>query len=245
MATKMATLQAWTTVERRSSIRFATTDASLESVLFYEVKKIGPQSLALPNEAPVMVLPNALLLPNAPLPLYIFERRYREMLDYSLHHERMFCIALMKPGHAEPASAEDFFHVAGLGLIRACVENPDGTSYLILQGLARVQLTGFVQEKPFRIARIRELRSKVPNPIEAEALSVKVLEICSQLKAQGREVPAALAQYPPHLSNPEVLSDIVTHAFVQDPLQRQHILEQLVVSERLRLLIRFLQNEAN
>lgn len=192
-----------------------------------------------------MVLPNALLLPNAPLPLYIFEPRYRAMLAHSLEHDRMFCVALMKPGIADAKSADDFFHIAGLGLIRACVGNADGTSYLILQGLARTELTSFVQEEPFRIARIHELRSRVPNPIEAEALCTKVLELCKQLKEQGQEIPAALEKHPPHLSNPEVLSDIVTHAFVQEPLERQHILEQLVVSERLRLLIRYLQRAVN
>jgi len=37
-------------------------------------------SVDLPDEVPVMPLPGAVLFPNALLPLYIFEQRYREML---------------------------------------------------------------------------------------------------------------------------------------------------------------------
>jgi Lon protease-like protein len=34
----------------------------------------------LPEQAPVMPLPGAILFPHALLPLYIFEPRYRQML---------------------------------------------------------------------------------------------------------------------------------------------------------------------
>lgn len=207
------------------------------------MKNIVHQTMNLPREVPVMVLHNAALLPNSLLPLRIFEERYRLMLRHCLAGERMFCVALMKAGISEAVRPDDFFQVAGLGLVRACVGNDDGTSHLILQGIARVSLLGFTQEKPFRIAQIRELRSQIPNAIEAEALGAKVIEICRAMKKQGHELPPALERNLAHLPNPEVLSDIVTHAFVQDPFRRQHLLEQLVVSERLRLLIRMFREQ--
>ena len=98
-----------------------------------------------------MVLPT-LLFPNSLLPLHIFEPRYRAMLHTALEEERMFCIALTKRGIDEWSSPKDFHHIAGLGLVRACVGRGDGTSHLILQGLARVKFTKFVQEAPFPIA---------------------------------------------------------------------------------------------
>ena len=39
--------------------------------------------MKLPHEVPVMTLPNATLFPQALLPLYIFEPRYRQMLEAS------------------------------------------------------------------------------------------------------------------------------------------------------------------
>src|SRR5437867_1685310 len=118
-----------------------------------------------------MVLPGAHLFPNAILPLFIFEPRYREMLAWSLDQQRMFCIAPMKPGISEARSPEDFHHIVGLGLVRACVGHEDGTSHLALQGLARVKITGFLQETPFRIAELRELRSQPVDASEGEELA--------------------------------------------------------------------------
>jgi Lon protease-like protein len=134
-------------------------------------------SVILPQQVPVMPLPGALLFPHALLPLYIFEPRYRQMLKHALSHHRMFCVALIKPHCTAWQSAADFFHTAGVGLIRACVDRGDGTSNLILQGLERVRFTDFEQEAPFPIARIDSLESDSLSSVETEALATKVLEL--------------------------------------------------------------------
>ena len=85
--------------------------------------------MLLPTEAGVMTLPNATLFPQALIPLYIFEPRYRQMLRDALHGHRMFIVAMQKPGVVRESPSP----VAGLGLIRVSVGHQDGTSHLILQ----------------------------------------------------------------------------------------------------------------
>src|SRR6516162_8902811 len=111
--------------------------------------------MKIPRETPVMTLPNATLFPQAMLPLYIFEPRYRQMLGDALHSNRMFAVAMQKPGNTR----ETPLPVAGLGLIRVSVGHRDGTSDLILQGLARVELEETVRYKPYRIQRIKPLQA--------------------------------------------------------------------------------------
>ncbi len=143
-------------------------------------------SVILPKQMPVMPLPGALLFPHALLPLHIFELRYRQMLKHALTHHRMFCVALLKPYCVEWKSPSDFFHIAGAGLIRACVERRDGTSNLILQGLQRVRFSDFKQKTPFPIATIDSLESDSSSSVETEALAAKVLELYSNLKGDRR-----------------------------------------------------------
>jgi Lon protease-like protein len=205
---------------------------------------IMPSSIILPERLPVMPLPSALLFPHALLPLYIFEFRYRQMLKYALAHHRMFCIALIKPGCADWQSTADFFHTAGVGLIRACVERGDGTSNLILQGLERVRFRDFEQETSFPIATIDSLESDSASSVETEALAAKVLELYSSLKGDGqRQLPPKVDRYLSDLSDPEMLADLVASTFVSDPLHRQRIMEELSTNRRLRLLIQYLREE--
>jgi len=200
-------------------------------------------SITWPERVPVMPLPGALLFPHALLPLHIFEPRYQEMLDHALREHRMFCVALIKPQRAQWISTDDFFHTAGLGLIRACVGRGDGTSNLILQGIHRVRFVAFEQNAPFPIAHIQRLESKANSSVETDALGMKVLDLYSKLKENGRQLPEKVDNYLSHLGDSEMLADLMAATFINDSLRRQQLLEELAVNQRLRLLIQYLREE--
>src|SRR6516225_11207172 len=132
--------------------------------------------MQLPREVPIMTLPNATLFPQALLPLYIFEPRYRQMLADALHSNRMFSVAMQKPGRTREAPSP----VAGLGLIRVSVGHRDGTSHLVLQGLARVELGEAVRYKPYRIQRIRPLETPPCDNVRVDALVAKMRELLEE-----------------------------------------------------------------
>ncbi len=199
----------------------------------------------LPETVPVMPLPGGLLFPHVLLPLRIFEMRYQAMLVHALTHDRMFCVTMIDPPWADWDSAEDFRHIATVGLIRACVGSGDGTSNLILQGLQRVRFVRFVQNDPFPIAEIRPLTSRPGRSLrESDALGARVLDLYRKFKESGREFPATVDQFLSDLSNPEMLADLMAATFVSDPLRRQEVLEELSIPKRLRLLIKYLGEES-
>lgn len=212
--------------------------------------------MQLPLEVPVMTLPSATLFPQALLPLYIFEPRYRKMLSDSLKSHRMFTVAMQKPGHMREAPCI----VAGLGLIRVSVDHPDGTSHLILQGLARVELGQTVRYKPYRINSIRPLQPEPVDNVRVDALLAKVHELVEQRiklgpsptfppfkpagkKKKSAEMPNALPeimQYLQNLPDPETVADLVSCALLPRAEHRQTILETIEIDRRLKCLIRFL-----
>lgn len=64
-----------------------------------------------------MTLSGVTLFPQTLLPLRIFEPRYRQMLAHVLQNDRMFVVAMQKPGRRADTPSS----VAGLGLVRLCV----------------------------------------------------------------------------------------------------------------------------
>jgi Lon protease-like protein len=199
--------------------------------------------MELPEKVPVMPLPGAVLFPHALLPLYIFEPRYREMLEYALKQDRMFCVTLVKPSCPDWHSIEDFFHVAGIGLIRACVGREDATSNLILQGLKRVRFASFEKESPFPVAKIDIVESQGETSVEGEALGAKVIELYGKLKTKGRELPRKVDRYLSDLNDLEMLADLMASTFINDALRRQQVLEEVSLNQRLRLIIQYLLDE--
>ena len=213
--------------------------------------------MRLPREVPVMTLPEATLFPQALLPLYIFEPRYRQMLADTLDSHRMFSVAMQRPN----TSRETPTPVAGLGLIRVSVGHKDGTSHLILQGLARVELEEMVQLKPYRIARVRPMETPPCDTVAADALLVKVRELLKEWLELGAPFPfpflshnkkdpnttkfsaGEILGYLESLTNPEQAADLISCAVLKDASERQAILEATDVETRLRRLTKFLLQE--
>ncbi len=220
--------------------------------------------MELPEAVPVMTLPSATLFPQALLPLYIFETRYRQMLADMLRRDRMFTVAMQKPGR----SRETPCAVAGLGLIRVSVAHGDGTSHLILQGLARVELIGTVQTKPYRVAQIRPLIRTAPDSVAIDALLAKVHELVEERLQHGpfpfpfstftqsgggagkkqsgstpSFTPKEILDYLASLPDADQVADLVSCALLPGAVERQTILETVQVEQRLRHLIHFLMEE--
>lgn len=213
--------------------------------------------MKLPSEVPVMTLPNATLFPQALLPLYIFEPRYRQMLVDALNTDRMFTVAMQKPGRTRETPSP----VAGLGLIRVSVGHHDGTSHLVLQGIARVELIETVRYKPYRIQRIRPLSSPPCNDVVVDALIAKVRELIEERVALGIGFPPPVAkksksseplpqisakdvlQYLDKLTDPEQVADHVSCAVLSGAAERQTILETVNLETRLKTLIHYLMAE--
>jgi Lon protease-like protein len=196
------------------------------------------------------------------LPLYIFEPRYRQMLSDVLDSHRMFSVALRKPGRTRETPST----VAGIGLVRASVGNRDGTSHLVLQGLARVQLAEPIRYKPYRVQKIRPLETTASDSVVVDALAAKALELVSTRLEQGFELPVHVLKqlsrkqrdqkaqspmfslkqvidYLVSLENPDQLADLISCALLPGAHQRQVILETPNLEERLKHLIHFLLAE--
>ena len=204
-----------------------------------------------------MTLPNVTLFPQAFLPLYIFEPRYRQMLEDALGSHRMFCVAMQRPGRMRETPVP----IAGLGLIRFSVRHPDRTSHLVLQGLARVELQPALRYKPYRVHRIRPLATPPCDNVTVDALVAKMRELLierSQLGLGFSSLPLTgsskkdtlpdfsakeVIRYLQTIADPAQAVDQVSCAVLPGALQRQTILETVSVEARLRRLIHFLLAE--
>jgi Lon protease-like protein len=215
--------------------------------------------MVIPNQAPVMTLSGVTLFPGTLLPLHIFEPRYRRMLASVLRSHRMFVVAMQRPGCAMETPAA----VAGLGFVRVCVDHDDGTSHLVLQGHARVELTGMAREHPFPISGIRPLQAATRDSVAIDALMAKVRDLVTERIQLGfasassgvRKLTEEIKQAQALLTVPEIIgclekrddpdqvADLVSSALLTRASQKQIILETVEVEPRLRHLIHFLMGE--
>lgn len=188
---------------------------------------------------PVMALSGVTLFPNALLPLYIFEPRYRRMLASVLEGDRIFAVGMVRPDTGE----ENIFPVAGAGLVRACVGQPDGTSQLILQGLGRVRFENFPQTEPYLVGRAEPVNTVNDDEDATEKLGAELQEICLGLVSRGIELPDQFTKAVGELKDPATLGDLVAQHLVREPLSAQEVLGEPNLPVRLGRLVAILRRE--
>lgn len=191
--------------------------------------------ILLPEKVAVMTLPNVAFFPQALLPLHIFEPRYRHMLRDILSTHRLFAVAGMDVAQAE-TRFEPPRRVATVGIVRACQKNDNGTSNLLLQGLARVEVLSIVREEPYRQVRIRALPSRQgAEPMENAKLRESVGRLIAIKQQLNGETAGDFTQFLKGVEDPETFVDIAAFNLCDDVDFKQRLLETLDVHHRLEL----------
>jgi Lon protease-like protein len=188
-----------------------------------------------PDRTDLMILPWVSIFPGSLLPLYIFEERYREMTKAALAGNRMFAIA-----HTYDDTT--IAPIGGLGVIRACVTNDDGTSNLVLQGLSRIEFSGF-KNTPRPHANIRILRDE-QNDSDLAELRSRILNNCEELIAEGLETQNGFADYLHSQISDSAFADLIASTLITDSIHRRTLFETIDLEARMSLLLEMLGSAA-
>jgi Lon protease-like protein len=181
---------------------------------------------------PLFPLPTV-LFPGAPMPLHIFEPRYRRMVASCVEADNRFGLIYHDPDRHGPFHAD----AGGVGTIAEIVKFqplPDGRSLILCRGRERFRIEdGLESEMPYFEAvvepyddaddddspRIRELRRR------SVALFHRVLD-----EAIGQEPPL------PEVRIDQDPSFVLARAIKIDPAWQQNLLESRTERDRLQLI---------
>ncbi len=195
--------------------------------------------IEMPDQVPVMTMGGTVLFPQTFMHLYIFERRYRRMLADALSSNRIFIVANRADGQSGQVDVDcPPCSVATAGIIRMSTLNNDGTSNVILQGLSRIIIERIVQERPYRLVKIRPLPPKTP--ISLKDLDTRQQQLLNLMEARERlgiPSPNGIRQIFDNIDNVDSIADLAAHALCQNAAFKQRLLETLDTAQRLDLII--------
>ncbi|ALB40161.1 MULTISPECIES: LON peptidase substrate-binding domain-containing protein [Nostocales] len=152
------------------------------------------------RELPLFPLPEVVLFPTRPLPLHIFEFRYRIMMNTILESDRRFGVLMIDPTKGTIANVgccAEILHYQRL---------PDDRIKLLALGQQRFRVLEYVREKPYRVGLVEWIEDQPPakdlRPLasDVEQLLRDVVRLSSKLTEQEIELPNDLPDLPTELS---------------------------------------------
>ncbi|NJO77393.1 MAG: LON peptidase substrate-binding domain-containing protein [Cyanobacteria bacterium RM1_2_2] len=152
------------------------------------------------RELPLFPLPEVVLFPGLPLPLHVFEFRYRIMMNTILQSDRRFGVLMVDPVEGKVAT------------VGCCAEvvyqerTPDDRIYVKTLGQQRFRVLDYVREKPYYVGLVewiedqstdRDLRSLTA---DVDQLLHDVVQLSAKLTGQEIELPDDIPTSPIELS---------------------------------------------
>ena len=185
---------------------------------------------------------HVVLFPDMPLPLHIFEPRYREMILRCREEKSPFGITLIQSGADIGAEAVPR-QVGTMARIAQYEEMADGRMNILVFGETRFRITRTFHDKPYLSASVELFQEETSDtvPLHAESDSVSALfrtYLQSLFAMTGRTL--STLQLP---QEPEYLSYAVASVLQVPPHEKQSLLEMTDTGRRLQREIEILNQE--
>jgi Lon protease-like protein len=187
-----------------------------------------------PSIIPVFPLPNVVLFPGVPLPLHIFEPRYRDLVrDVSGSHEIIGMALLRGDWQDRYYENPDIFETGCAGKIVNVEQVPDGKFNILLHGIREFTIERYIFDKSYRQAAVR-WRTVGPRAID-RACRCRLVSLLSGFLRTQPDTPAHRLLHDPILSD-ELLVNFFSYALEIAPLEKQGLLEATSLTERAERL---------
>ena len=172
------------------------------------------------------------LFPGIPLPLHVFEPRYRELVTDLLAgpEPRVFGVVAIREGHEVGAEAvRSLYDVGCVAVVRRVEAAPDGRFALMTTGSRRFRITEVDGSRSYLQAHVDLLDEPSGDPDGLDSLAESVRQAFDDYRSTVGEPDVAI-DLP---VDPTVLSYLVAATMVIAVPERQELLELPATSHRL------------
>jgi Lon protease-like protein len=201
--------------------------------------KFSPASL--PNILPIFPLSGVVLLPQARLPLNIFEPRYIAMIEDALRRDRI--IGMIQPCAPENTTQKipPLYRIGCAGRITSFTETDDGRFLIALTGLCRFAVTEELgSEPPWR--RVRPDWSHFLDDLKPPTdIAVDRLRLLETLQPYFQEEGINLERNVIENAPDDVLISSLVMICPLEPNEKQALLEAPDLPARVQLLTALLE----
>jgi ATP-dependent Lon protease len=201
------------------------------------------EPLSIPDELPILPLKDTVIYPFAVQPLGVGQERSIRLIDEVMRGNRLVVLVAQKSAEMEQAGPDDIFKIGTVSRIARMIRMPDGTIQIIVQGLERVAIGEFTQEKPYLVAHVTLKPDIQEEDDETEAIKRNVVSYFQRLVALVQNVPEGVAAAALNLEEARQVVYVIA-TFIQMELElRQQLLELDSVRAKLENLSNFLAHE--
>jgi len=206
-------------------------------------KKEGIEKAEIPDTLPVIPLRDIVVYPFTVIPLYVVEERSIKAVEHAMASHRMVATVAIKNKNVEKVTPQDLYSIGTASLIHKMLRMPDRGMALVVQGVAKIGIRGYIAEYPFLSAAVQVIPEEFERTTRIEALMRTAIAQTQRMISLAPYIPEEVQIAAMNLDDPLKLAYLLATIVRIKLEERQEILELDNVEEKLNKVIGILTRE--
>ena len=196
-----------------------------------------------PAQYPVLPLRDIVVFPGMVVPLFVGREKSINALNSVMDKYKKIILAAQKSHDVDDPKDNEIYQVGCLGEILQLLKLPDGTVKILVEGKERVKINQYHnEEKNFLLASCSTLADDIGKE-DLSLLSKAVLNKFDKLVKVSKKVSEEGLETIKDTKEPSKIADAVANQLQISLVEKQKILENLSVQNRLETLLTFIESE--
>ena len=192
---------------------------------------------------PVLPLRDIVVFPGMVVPLFVGREKSINALNSVMDKYKKIILAAQKSHDVDDPKDNEIYQVGCLGEILQLLKLPDGTVKILVEGKERVKINQYHnEEKNFLLASCSTLADDLGKE-DLSLLSKAVLNKFDKLVKVSKKVSEEGLEAIKDTKEPSKIADAVANQLQISLVEKQKILENLSVQNRLESLLTFIESE--
>ena len=195
------------------------------------------------GQYPVLPLRDIVVFPGMVVPLFVGREKSINALNSVMDKYKKIILAAQKSHDVDDPKDNEIYQVGCLGEILQLLKLPDGTVKILVEGKERVKINQYHnEEKNFLLASCSTLADDLGKE-DLSLLSKAVLNKFDKLVKVSKKVSEEGLETIKDTKEPSKIADAVANQLQISLVEKQKILENLSVQNRLETLLTFIESE--
>ena len=196
-----------------------------------------------PEVLAVLPLRNIVVFPGMIVPLFVGRDKSIRALEDVMADDKQIMLVAQRDGDLDDPSEEDVYDIGTVGTILQLLKLPDGTVKVLVEGLRRARLFDFVPNESFFQASVIGIEEEDLDSPDLSSLSKTVVGQFDNYVKMNRKIPQEVQNVIREINDPQKLADTVAGHLNIQISEKQALLENVSVSERLENVLGHMENE--
>ncbi|CAN1594445.1 Lon ATP-dependent Lon protease, bacterial type [Candidatus Pelagibacterales bacterium] len=195
------------------------------------------------DQYPVLPLRDIVVFPGMVVPLFVGREKSINALNSVMDKYKKIILAAQKSHDVDDPKDNEIYQVGCLGEILQLLKLPDGTVKILVEGKERVKINEYHnEEKNYLLASCSKLADDLGKE-DLSLLSKAVLNKFDKLVKVSKKVSEEGLETIKDTKEPSKVADAVANQLQISLVEKQKILENLSVQNRLESLLTFIESE--